>query len=166
MKDVKFKPISIIQVQKISNSIEKKYDIEKPSYDMQLPGGDVQTVEYDEESIKDRNTPPEDVEKWHEYQEQLNKMQNEVNEKTIAYALYKGVECEIDPEWIEEQKWLEIELPESDRDLKVQYIMTEILTTAFDIRKALVEIMKLSAKGADPSAIKAAEDTFLSTMET
>lgn len=162
---MKFRPISIVQVQKISNSIESKYDIEKPSYDMQLPDGGVQTVEYDEESIKDPNTSPEDVEKWHEYQSQLNKMQNEINEKTTAYAFYKGIECEIDPEWIEEQKWLEVELPENERDLKVQYIMTELLPTAFDIRKALVEIMKLSAKGADPQAIKAAEDTFLSQME-
>lgn len=163
--DVKLREISVIQVQKIINSIRDKYDLETPAYDMQLPNGDTQTVEYDEESIADPNTPPEDVEKWHAYKRKLQEVQNEINEKTTAYAFYKGVECEVDEEWIAEQKWLELDLPEDRRDLKVQYIMTEILPTAYDIKKALIDIMKLSSKGADPQAIKAAEDTFLSTVE-
>lgn len=165
MKDIKFKPISVIQLQKISNAIEKKYDLEKPTYEMKLPGNNVQVKEYDAESIADESTPDEDKEKWRQYQEQLLRMQSEVNEKTTAYAFYKGVDCEVDPEWIEEQQWLGIDLPEDKRDLKVQYIMTGLLKTAYDVKKAIAEIMKLSMKGADPAAIKAAEDTFLSQVE-
>ena len=156
---MQYKPVSVIQLQKINNSIAEKYNLEKPTYEMQLPGNNTQIAEYDEDSIKD--APKEDVEKWKKYQEQLELMQAESNERQMAYVLYKGVECDVPEAWLEEQAWLGIKLPEDERDIKVQYISTELLPTAFDLKKAFVDIIKLSMKGADPSAIKAAEDMFL-----
>jgi hypothetical protein len=155
-----YKAVSVIQLQKIAESIRDKYTLIKPTYTVDLPNGGKQVYDYDEESIADNATPQADKEMWAEYHNQYNLMQNEVNEKTSAYLFYAGIDCEISDEWQEEQKWLEIELPKNKFDLKVRYITTELLRTPEQIKIAIAEIMKLSIKGVDQSAIKAAEGTF------
>lgn len=155
-----YRPVSIIQLQKIAESIKDKYKLVKPTYTVTVAGGGKQVFDYDEESITDKATPKEDKDKWTEYKTQFDLMQSEANEKTTAYLFYEGVECEIDDEWLEEQEWLGIELPKNRFDLKVRYITTKLLKTPEQIKQAIAEIMRLSIKGVDNSAIKAAESTF------
>jgi len=159
-----FKEISLIQLQKIAESVKEKYSLVKPTYAVSLPDGGKQIYEYDETSIKDAQTPKEDLEKWETYQTQFNLMQAETNEKTTAYMFYSGIDCEVDPEWTEQQEWLGVKLPTNKFDLKVRYITTELLKTPFDIKAAIVEIMKLSSKGIDKSAVKAAESMFSGSL--
>lgn len=163
---MEYKAVSAIQLQKITQAIQAKYDLRKPTYTVNLPGGGVQVMLHDEESIQDVNTSDIEKEQWTNYFEQQQKMQSEINEATSAYMFYKGIECEIDNEWLEMQQWLGIALPENKFDVKVMYITTELLKTPEDIKLAIVEIMKLSLKGVDKSAIEAAEGTFLSPLET
>jgi len=159
-----FLPVSPLQIQKIADSVKEKYHLVKPVYVVTLPGGSKQLYEYDAESIKDSKTPPEDLEKWAAYQIGYAAMQAEINEKTTAYLFYNGVECEISEDWLSEQEWLGITLPTNKFDLKVRYVTTELLKTPYDIKNAIAEIMKLSLKGVDSSAVKAAENMFSGSL--
>lgn len=162
---MEYREISLIQLQKIQNAVMAKYDLEVPTYKVDLPGtSNKQEYEYDENSIKD--APEEDVNKWLAYQAELQKANEEASEKAMAYIFYQGVDCEISDEWLELQKWLEIDLPESKYDLKVMYVTTELLKTPKQIQNAMMEIIKLSSKGADPEAVKAAEDTFRGSIQS
>lgn len=161
-----YKAVSVIQLQKIAESIKEKYTLVKPTYTVTLAGGAKQVYEYDEKSIEDVATPQEDKEKWTEYKRQFDLMQAEANEKTTAYLFYDGVECEIEEDWIEEQEWLGVELPKNRFDLKVRYITTRLLKTPEQIKNAITEIMRLSIKGVDNSAVKAAEGTFSSILQS
>jgi len=160
-----YKAVSVIQLQKIAESIKEKYKPVKPTYTVTLAGGAKQIYEYDEKSIEDVATPQEDKEKWAEYKKQLELMQTEVNEKTTAYLFYDGIECEISDEWLEMQSWLGIEVPDNKFDVKVRYITTYLLKTPEQIKGAIAEIMRLSIKGVDQSAVKAAEGTFSSLVQ-
>lgn len=163
---MEYKAISAIQLQQIAQAVRDKYNLVIPTYTVKLPGGGEQTYPHDKKSIFDSQTPQAEQAAWLEYQEQLELLQAEINEKSTAYMFYKGVDCEIDDEWIAEQEWLGITLPENKRDLKIRYITTELLKTPFDIQKAIAEIMQLSMKGADPSKVKAAEDMFSGSLQT
>lgn len=160
-----FKPISVIQLQKIKEAIAEKYNLVKPTYTVALAGGGKQVFDYDTESINDAKTPKTDKDKWNEYQLAFDAMQNEINEKAMAYVFYEGIECEIDNEWLELQEWLGIALPSNKFDLKVRYVTTELLRTPQEIRSAMVEIMRISVKGVDDSAIKAAEGSFPGNLQ-
>lgn len=155
-----YKAVSVIQLQKIVESVKEKYKLDRPTYTANLAGGGKQVYAYDDASIEDSATPQADKDKWLEYKTQEALMQAEANEKTSAYLFYDGIDCEVDTEWVEKQEWLGLELPKSKFDLKVRYITTELLKTPEDIRGAILEIMKLSVKGVDQSAVKAAEGTF------
>ena len=159
-----FKAINVIQLQKIAESVKAKYDLTKPTYTVTLAGGGKQIFEYDEQSIQDKATPKTDVEKWEAYQLNFNAMQAEANEKTTAYMFFAGVDCEVSEDWKSLQEWLGIALPDNPFDLKVRYITTELLKTPYDIKNAIAEIMKLSGKGVDTSAVKAAESMFSGTL--
>lgn len=161
-----YRAVSVIQLQKIAESIKEKYTLVKPTYTVTLAGGAKQVYEYDEKSIEDVTTPQEDKDKWAEYKKQFDLMQAEANEKTTAYLFYDGVECEIEEDWIEEQEWLGVELPKNKFDLKVRYITTRLLKTPEQIKNAITEIMRLSIKGVDNSAVKAAEGTFSSILQS
>lgn len=160
-----FKPISVIQLQKIKESVAERYNLVKPTYTVSLAGGGKQVFDYDEESINDAKTPQADKNKWNEYELAFEAMQAEMNEKAMAYVFCEGVECEIDSEWLELQEWLGIELPKNKFDLKVRYVTTELLRTPQEIRSAMLEIMRISVKGVDDSAIKAAEGSFPSNTK-
>ena len=159
--EYKLKPVSLIQLNKIAQSVKDKYNLSVPKYKVEVAGGSIQEYEYDEESIADKKTPQEDIDKWNEYKSKLEEMNSEINEKTSAYMIYKGIEFnEIPNEWIEEQEWLGVDLPDNKFDLKVRYVFSEILITAIDIKDAILKITKLSTKGVDESAVKAAEESF------
>lgn len=161
---MKFKEISVIQLNKIKESVEKKYNIEVPSYEIKLAGGGLEKHPYDAKSILDDGTTDEDKKAWKQYQEQLKLQQVELNEKLTAYMFYEGIDCEVSEEWKAKQEWLGFDLPENQFDLKVQYVSTELLKTPLQIKDATAKIMQISMKGVDESAIKAAEATFPSTL--
>lgn len=160
---MEFKPISLIKLNKIRQSIENKYKLQVPTYEIKLPNGQVEIHKHDEKSIADKDTSQAEKEAWEKYQVTKKEMEAAISEKSTAYAFYHGIECEIPEEWLEEQKWLEIELPENKRDLKLMYV-TEMLTTPYDIKNAYLEILKLSTKGVDKSTVNAVEDSFRSTL--
>lgn len=159
---MKFKPISLIKLNKIRQSIEEKYNLQIPTYEIKLPNGQKEIHKHDEQSILESSE--EEQKEWDLYIEQKQEMEAEINEKSTAYAFLHGIECEIPEDWIDEQAWLGIDLPEDERDLKIMYV-TEQLTTLYDIRKAFLDIFKLSAKGVDESTIKAVEGSFLGTLQ-
>lgn len=163
--DIKYKPVSVIQLQKITQSINDKYNPVIPQYSVTLPNGAVQKYDYDSVSIKDEKTPVEDVEKWEAYQNTLIKISQESNEKTVAYLAFAGVDCEVDTKWIEMQEWLGLSIPKSAFDAKVAYVTTELWKTPYDIKEGCFTIMKLSTKGVDKSAVKAAEETFRNSQD-
>lgn len=159
-----FKKISVIELQKIKDSVASRYNLEIPTYTISLPGGKHQAIKHDEESIADKNTPQAEKDEWSAYQKQSLLMQSEMNEKSTAYAFYEGIECEVEQDWLDKQKWLEIELPDNKFDLKVMYVTTELLKTPQDIKNAMFEIMKISMQGVDNSVIEAAENMFRSSL--
>ena len=161
---MKFKAVSIIQLNKLKESIEKKYGLAVPSYEIELPGGGIEVHNYDEKSIAEDSTPQKDKDAWVEYQEQFKLQQAELNQKLMDYMYYEGVDCEVSEEWKAKQEWLGIDLPDNPFDLKVQYVMTEIVKTPIQAKEASEQIFKLSMKGVDESAIKAAEATFSSSL--
>ena len=157
--------VSSIQIQKIRESVAKKYALTIPTYTVKLPNGEAETHQHTAESINDVNTPQVEKDAWDTYQTQLELCNAETQEKVLSYVFYKGIVCDVSDEWLSEQEWLGIELPNNPGDLKVLYIETELLKTPAEIQQAFLDILKLSAKGVDNSAIQAAEATFSSSLQ-
>jgi len=169
--DYKIKPISVVKMQKLQASLEKRYNaqgkfLDPPTYEVNLPGGVKQVHEYDQEGIDDPSTPEEDKEKWEQYQKNVVAFNEEFSDMSMRMILYDGIECELPDDWEEEQRWMGIDIPDNKFDLKVHYLQTEVFKTPFELQKIVQEIMKASMKGVDQDAVDAAMASFRGAMET
>jgi hypothetical protein len=171
--DYKLRPISVVKMQKLQASVEKKFKLqgkllEPPTYEVKLPGGVTQKHEYDQEGIDDPSTPEEDKAKWNQYQSDVMEFNQTFSELSMNMILYDGVELsdEISEDWLEEQSWMGIDIPENKFDLKVLYLQTEIFKTPSDLQKVVQDIMRISMKGVDQEAVDAAMASFRGAMET
>ena len=162
--EVKFKPVSLIQLNEIELAVKQKYDLTVPTYIITLPNDETQEFKHTVDSIQDAKTTTLEKEQWEKYQENLTAYNEEVGEKRTAYMLYEGIDCEPTDEWKDKQKWLGIQLPDNQFDLKVRFVRTELLKTPQEWQSAFIQIMQLSSKGADSAKIKAAENMFSGSL--
>ena len=168
--DYKLVPISVIKVQKLQASIERKMKAEgklldPPTYTVELLGGTTQTHPHDEVSIADPSTSDEEKQAWEQYLIDIEEFNDTFTEVSTNLLLYDGVSCEIGEDWIEEQKWIGIDVPENKYDLKVHYLQTEVFKTPLELREVIADIMIASMKGVDQDAVDAAMRSFRSEPE-
>lgn len=164
---LKLFPVSPLKIQKVVVAIEKMFEkVEKPKYCEELPNGKLQCFVHDEKSIlqTDEQDEIDQWQAWEKYQQTLNA---EKAERTTALIIYDGIELETIPEdWIEQHKWLGIEIPDNKFDLKVHYITTELIKSVFDLQEIIVSIRELGMKGVDQDAVTAAENSFRDSQES
>ena len=168
--DYELKPISVVKMQKLQASVEKRFKaqgkiLEPPTYITKLPNGAEQKHEYDLEAIEDPSTSEEDKALWEQYQKDLAEFNVELSNASMNMILYDGVKCEVNEEWIEEQRWMGIDIPDNKFDLKVHYLQTEVFMTPIDIQKVIQDVMLLSMKGVDQDAVDAAMRSFRGESE-
>jgi len=168
--DYELREISVIKMQKLQDSIVKRFKakgkkLDPPTYAIQLPSGVSQVFQYDQEGINDPGTPEEDKILWQQHLDDVAEFNAEFSNASINMMLYNGVECEIDESWIDEQRWLGIEIPDNKFDLKVHYLQTEVFKTPMELQQVIQDIMLLSTKGVDQDAIDAAMRSFRGEKE-
>ena len=168
--DYELKPISVVKMQKLQASIEKRFKkqgkkLDPPTYEISLPNGAIQVYEYDQEGIDDPSTPEEDKALWKQHLDDVAEFNLEFSNASMNMILYDGVECEVGEDWVEAQLWMGIEVPENKFDLKVHYLQTEVFKTPMELQQVIQDIMLLSTKGVDQDAIDAAMRSFRGEKE-
>jgi hypothetical protein len=161
------RPVAPVMIARIQLAAEKELRkagvvTDKPTYTVTTVAGVVETHEHDEKSIQS----PEEKEAWVKYLHGQKRLEALSNERTTKYALLEGLVIEPpSPEWAEGMQFFGVEMPTNPRDLKLQYIETEVLRTPEDMANAAMKILHLSVAGVDPEALAAAEASFRGKVE-
>jgi hypothetical protein len=120
-----------------------------PTYEAVTASGEKEIHPHDETTL---NTP-EEKKLWAKYEADLEAAKLHENEMLMNAMFLKGIDVDMDSErfqdWVEEQKYLGIELAQSKPALKVQYISTEILANMSDLSAIMGLIMKQSGVAAE-----------------
>lgn len=163
---LKLNAVSPIKIQKVILAVEKQFEkVELPQYCEELPNGKQQCFVHDEVSIEQTENKEEKAQ-WQAYQEYQAKLNTEKAERSTALILNSGVELESIPtDWIAEQEWLGIKIPENEFDYKVHYITTELLKNMHDFQQVIILVRELGIKGVDDDAITAASRSFRDSQE-
>lgn len=134
----------------------------KPTYSTVTAGGEKEVFEHDETTLE----TPEDKAIWAKYQAEQAAAELQENELMMNVMLLKGINVDTENghyhDWLEEQAFLGIKLPESKPALKVQYIKTEVLANPEDIAQLMTLIMAQS--GVSEEVVKSATDSFQSAV--
>ena len=132
-----------------------------PTYIVTTATGVSETHEHDAVSVLDAKTTDAERAAWANYQAALTAHDAAYSEAFLRLLLTRGVEV---PGaniglWVEEQRWLGIDVPDEERERLFQYVWMEIIGDALrDIEGISLAVGKLS--GVSEEAIQAAEATF------
>lgn len=120
-----------------------------PRYKVELAGGAEQWHDYDETSIQEEDTTPEDKKAWLDFIEKRNEINATRSNKIMELLMAKGVEFEMpsDENWIEFQEELGVVVPEGNLARKVHYLQTEILTSGKDVEEVMGRLMAMTGIG-------------------
>jgi hypothetical protein len=166
---IKIRPLSGILLNKVENSIRKRYEdegrrLEPPTFTFKTAGGDEEEETYTEETIKD--APEEDQKAWAEYLEDTNELTTEIFDKQIELEILESFELvdEVDDSWVRRQERFGIEVPEDPDDRRIHFFET-IVMDHFDRVQAHTRVQILTAVGSvDDELIRAAEASFRRAM--
>lgn len=178
---LEYEPISPTAIELSERGTRKKYKdagepIDPPTYEAELAGGGTQVFPHDENSVKGN---PEAEALWIKHTEALQRMNAEI--ATIKSHIILGavkLELPADESWIRRQKRQNIEVPakptdETDMDaqeeyqeeLRIHYLLTEVLKTVEDNYGIVEKIYITSLRGAlNEEQIAAASASFRSTL--
>lgn len=124
--------------------------------------GTTETHEIDEQSIREKpeQFTPEQHAAWNEYAAK----QGEFVERFIKFFCIRGLEIHADMgDWLEEQKFLNIPVPEGKAELKFEWITNEILATAEDYQAVVLGVIE--ASGVPVDLLKQVEDSFRGNVQ-
>lgn len=136
--------IKPLLLQRLEKSYRKSNpEPKKPTYIVDGLGGK-EELPHNETTL----TTEEDKIRWLQWKDQRAIWEAGLNERILHAILLKGVKnkFEINDEWIEEQEFLGIEVPESKNGRRILYIETEILSGE-DIVGLTRNVMSLSGLG-------------------
>ena len=154
--------VSPLLLQKIQASFEKKTPKPViPTYEAESAGGDIEVLPHNETTV----STEEEKEQWEKYKKEKEQWDRELNEKVLRALILKGVVMDVDDsaEWVQEQEFLGIDIPDDKNERKIHYFETEVVGSASDVFALVTEIMKLS--GLDEEAIADAESLFRSELQ-
>lgn len=159
-------PIPYHKIQLIQQSIEKKmraegWQVDIPTYETVV---DIDGVKETQVHNHDESTIETEDEKalWANYKSAQNEMAGRNATAALRILLRDGVDVDpmTDPSWMRRQEKDGIDIPEDDDDLKLHYIMTEILQTPQEQKNAAAQVMYLSTEGMDEEARNAVKNLF------
>src|SRR6187549_3185328 len=126
-------PIPELLAAQITESVtegmrEEGFQLDVPTYTTELVGGGEETREHDEESIQDELTAAEDRAKWKRYEQAVEERARRTGIKLLDMMLLRGTKVELpaDNDWIEQQKFLGIRVPDDPTLRKLHYLKTEV----------------------------------------
>jgi len=131
-------------------------EIKPPTYEAKTASGDVEVHPHDETTLD----TDEDKKLWQEYIEKKEAQDNAFNEKMQQVLFLRGMDVSL-PEtddWVEEQAFFGIDVPEKKIERRLHYITTEIIQSPSDLATIIGRIMALS--GVDQKLIKTIDDSF------
>lgn len=126
-----------------------------PTYTAATATGEIETYPHDETTL----ATDEDKKAWAAYQADLAQAQAKSNDTMARLILTRGVVLTIpDDGWREEQESFGIQIPDKPVDLKLHFIMTEVIGNADDLGEIIAQVLGLSTM--DERAVEAARSSF------
>lgn len=156
--EVPLRPISPLLMQRVHASVPLP---QPPTYEVEIVGGAKQTFYHDAESVAE---DPEAKKLWEQYQEDLASARSLRNSRALRVMLYKGTAMPM-PEgddWLEEHRFLGLDVPDDPRERYQYYMETEVLGSAEDVQGLMSAISELM--GVKAEDVNAAIDSFRDPM--
>jgi len=153
------KPISPILIDKVQKTIPVP---EPPTYIAETVGGGQEIHVHDESTLES----PEDHAAWATYKRELADYQSSVTDKLLELFILMGVDLELpeDDSWVEEHKYLGLEVPVDDRRaLKVYWVSNVVLGSGEDLTGLMFEVMK--GTGVDQEVLDSVQDSFRRSVQ-
>ncbi len=127
-----------------------------PTYEVETAGGDIEKHIHDETTLE----TDEDRAAWAAYQTAQVQANGDLMEKILRllFAKATGDVVPAGDEWVKEQTYLGVDVPDDPLGRKIHYIQTELLTHTGDIMAFMSAAVALT--GVDEEVVEAAEATF------
>ncbi len=127
-----------------------------PTYEVETVGGDIEIHVHDETTLE----TDEDRAAWAAYQTAQAQANGDLMEKILRllFAKATGDVVPAGDEWIKEQQYLGVDVPDDPLGRKIHYIQTELLTHTGDIMAFMSAAVALT--GVDEEVVESAEATF------
>ncbi len=132
---------------------------EPPTYTVDTITGVQEVHPYDEATVAALGTE-EATAAWAEYQQKLKAATSAYNQALMRLVMLRGIKFELPAtdEWIQEQKWIGLAVPDDPRERKLHWLETEALATLEDYTELLNGVME--ASGIPQEVLDQAEATF------
>jgi len=132
----------------------------RPTYITKTVGGNEEVHEHDEKSLETK----EEKKAWAEYLVDQAAFDHELQERMLTNILLDGVAApEIDPKWVERQKFMGRRVPTNEFELEIFWKKTQVIRSTEDAQGLMTSVLALT--GVSEEAIRVAEDSFRSTVE-
>ena len=161
-RDIRILPVSQVTIARIRQSLVDEYIakgavLNPPKYTVKDVAGTEQEFYHNESTIESQ---PEAKQDWYAYVKDTTDLDNAIKDKVTKYMYMHGMVVPEDstPEWLEEQQWLGLAIPENRLDAKFNYILDCVLVTNEDKTGAMLQIIRVS--GVKSEVLQAVEDSF------
>lgn len=130
-----------------------------PTYTVETITGVKEVHPYDEATVAALGTE-EAKAAWAEYQQKLQAATAAYNQALMRLVMLRGIKFELPAgdEWVEEQRFIGLAVPDNPRERKLHWLETEALATLEDYAALINGVME--ASGIPQEAIDQAEATF------
>lgn len=175
-RKVEFQPVAQRDIERAVAVVEREFKqrsepLEAPWYysiEPDADGNGGEKVFWDAASVA-KDGSQEEKEAWAKHQDAVNRLNMARDLRATEVMLLRGIKNEVDkhptPEWIKEQEYWGIELPNDPRKLQLEYIDSEILITPIDKIAATKKVALLNLNGvATEEDIASVEATFQDAM--
>jgi hypothetical protein len=155
------KPISPVLRAKVIAGVEQP---EKPTYESKTVGGGIEIHPHDATTIE----TDEEKAAWAAYLDAQAKAEAEVNERVAKLMWTRGIDWDAlelpeDESWVAQQEELGVTVPEKERERKMHYAETELLSDPDEIKLLILSIMGMT--GISEEVLKAVEALFRGEVE-
>lgn len=140
-------PVSPLLLQKLNESFDEEWpEPEHPWYDVEIAGGDKERHLHDDKSAEE--TGPETVELLNGYRDELRERNAEISRRVMRVIFLKGVDYgEITDDWIAEQEYMGIKVPDNPVGRRMHFIETEVIGSPNDLANIMTEVMAMGGVG-------------------
>lgn len=124
---------------------------EPPFYTVETASGNKENHPITQEFIDGPDATEEEKEAWKKYLEENNAAQQKLNEKMLDVFILKGTDLDPsqDVEWMEEQEFFGIKIPEKKHELILHYFKMELLTGPEDIKGLTLAIIENTGRASE-----------------
>jgi hypothetical protein len=165
-REVHLLPVAQVLIQKTKEAARRELvnaglPLEPPTYTVDTVAGTTETHVHDDTTL----STDEDKAAWAAYQAALVRLGRETNARATKLLMLKGIDvADPSPEWLADQAYFGIDVPDDPRERKLAYIETEVLKTPEDIIRATTRIMQLSLTGLPEEDLAAVEALFRGSL--